>query len=355
MRRWALLLFAVLLLRLLCPTARAAELAGQADPEAGLTQTERELIGDFDPNAAPALGPLLRGLLENLDVLDLDGCLRVLGVCLAAAILCAVFGTEGESGRLASTAACLCVSAAVAGSLHGMLASGVETVTRTHEYVRLLLPGLTVLAAASGHGAAAGAVYSGAAVFFDVLLALLSGLLVPLVRTHAALCAADALLPESGLGKLRDFLNWLLTTLLKWILWGFSAFLTATGLFAGTVDAQKLRAARTVLSGMAPVAGNLVSEAAQSVLSAAGTLKNAVGVYGMAAVLAICLGPFLKLWVCYLTLKLAAALCGTVGAGRVSGLLEKLSGTMGVVVSMTGVSCVLALLVLVLCVRTVIF
>ena len=74
----------------------------------------------------------------------------------------------------------------------------------------------------------------------------------------------------------------------------------------------------------------------------------------MAAVLAICLGPFLKLWVHYLTLKLAGALCGTIGAGRVSGLLEKLSETMGVVVSMTGVSCVLALLVLVLCVRMVI-
>ena len=354
MRRWTVLLSAVLLLLLLCPKAQAAELPGQADPEAGLTDAERELIGDFDPNAAPALGVLLRGLLENLDLLDLDGCLRVLGVCLAAAVLCQVFGSEGESGRLASTAACLCVSAACVGSLHGMLAAGTETITRTHEYVRLLLPGMTVLGTVSGHAGAAGAVHSGAAIFFDVLLALLSGVLVPLVRTHAALCAADALLPESRLGKLRDFLKWLLTTLLKWVLYGFSAFLTASGLFAATVDAQKLRAARTVLSGMAPAAGGLVSEAAQSVLSAAETLKNAVGVYGMAAVLAICLGPFLKLWVHYLTLKLAGALCGTIGAGRVSGLLEKLSETMGVVVSMTGVSCVLALLVLVLCVRMVI-
>ncbi len=137
MRRWAVLLSAVLLLLLLCPTAQAVELSGQADPEAGLTDAERELIGDFDPNAAPALGGLLRGLLENLDLLDLDGCLRVLGICLAAAILCQVFGSEGESGRLASTAACLCVSAACVGSLNGMLAAGTETITRTHEYVRL--------------------------------------------------------------------------------------------------------------------------------------------------------------------------------------------------------------------------
>ena len=353
--RWiARLLLTLVLLWAVAGPAYGVPLIGSTDPEAGLSEAERDLIGAFDPNAAPDVKGILRGLLENLDVLDLDGCLHLLSLCLAAAILCQVLGQEGESGQLAATAACICVSAACIGGLRSMLADGIETVTRTHEYVRLLLPGMTALLTASGNVSGAGALYSAAAVFFDVLLALLSGVLAPLLPVHAALCVADAILPEHRLGKLRDFLKWLLVTLLKWVLYGFSAFLTATGIFAGAVDAQKLRAARTVISGMSPVVGGLVSEASQSILTAAGTLKNAVGLYGMLAVLAICLGPFLKLWLHYLTLKLAAALCGTVGAGRVSGLLEKLSETMGVLVSMTGVSCVLALLVLVLCVRMVI-
>ena len=83
--RWiARLLLTLVLLWAVVVPAYGVPLIGSTDPEAGLSEAERDLIGAFDPNAAPDVKGILRGLLENLDVLDLDGCLHLLSLCLAA-------------------------------------------------------------------------------------------------------------------------------------------------------------------------------------------------------------------------------------------------------------------------------
>ena len=52
-------------------------------------------------------------------------------------------------------------------------------------------------------------------------------------------------------------------------------------------------------------------------------------------------------------MKLTAALCGLFGSDRVGALTEKLSESMGMVVGVTGACCLMTLLILALCVRTV--
>ena len=53
-------------------------------------------------------------------------------------------------------------------------------------------------------------------------------------------------------------------------------------------------------------------------------------------------------------LKLAAALCGLFGKGSQAPLVEKLAQGMGLLLALTGISCLISLMILVLCIRTVI-
>ena len=62
--------------------------------------------------------------------------------------------------------------------------------------------------------------------------------------------------------------------------------------------------------------------AAQTVLAGAGLLKNTVGVFGMVTVLSLCVVPFIRLGVHYVSYKLSAALAGTVADGRLSELIS---------------------------------
>ena len=76
----------------------------------------------------------------------------------------------------------------------------------------------------------------------------------------------------------------------------------------------------------------------------AGLLKNAVGIFGMLAVLAICLTPFLNMAVQYLLYKLTAFLAGIVTQGALAELINALGTAFGLMLGMTG-SCALLLLI----------
>ena len=77
-------------------------------------------------------------------------------------------------------------------------------------------------------------------------------------------------------------------------------------------------------------------------------LKNSVGVFGMLAVLAVCLTPFLRVGVQYLMLKLTAAVSGTVGLPSHVKLIKHFSSAMGYLLAMNG-ACALMALICVVC------
>ena len=72
--------------------------------------------------------------------------------------------------------------------------------------------------------------------------------------------------------------------------------------------------------------------------------EGAIGVFGLLAVLAICLTPFITMAVQYLLYKLAAFLAGTVTQEPLADLIGALGSAFGLMLGMTG-SCALALLI----------
>ena len=326
-----------------------------ADPEAGLPQ---EVIGEIGPYAAETetdlpgrILDLLGKALADLEPLGLREAIRDLGLLLSAALLSALIRTHG--GGLTEAAGCLAVSLICAGGFRSMLGLGRETVEQIHSYLRLLLPGLGALMAASGRLSGSGSVIAGALLAFDVLTALLSGLVIPLISLRAALSAAEAALGADNLEKLRDFLKWAVNSIYKLVFWGFSGILTLTDLFSASADARQVRVLRSAISGMVPGVGAVVSEASRALVSAADSLRASVGTYGLLAVATLCLTPLLRIWLRYLTLRLAAALGGLLGKGRTVDLMGKMAELMGSVLTAAGIACILAMLSLSLCVRTV--
>ena len=116
---------------------------------------------------------------------------------------------------------------------------------------------------------------------------------------------------------------------------------------SGAADALTVQLTRSAIATAVPVVGSILSDATGAVLAGAGMLKSAVGVFGLLAVLAICLTPFVTMAVQYLLYKLAAFLAGAVGPPELRDLIDGLAGAFGLVLGMTG-ACALLLLVSVL-------
>ena len=267
------------------------------------------------------------------------------GICLsvtAAVMLVSVLGSfPGSAKSVTELAGAVAVACLLLNSTNALVRSAVDTVQALSDYGKLLLPVMTTAMAAQGGFTGSAALYTGTAVFDAALGSLISWMLVPIIYIFLVLAVANAALEEELLGKLKQFLKWLASWGLKIVLYVFTGYMAITGVISGTADQTALKAAKLTISGMVPVVGGILSDASETILISAGTVKNAVGVYGLTALIAIAIGPFLRIGIQYLMLKTTASVCATFGSKRITGLISDVSATMGLLLAMTGTMCLL--------------
>lgn len=271
-------------------------------------------------------------------------CIRLIVTILLIRILSSVSNEESNAVRLTGTVVIVLLLLDPIGSVIQLSTS---TVTEMTEYGKLLLPVMTAAMAAQGGTTTSAALYTGTVVFSTFLTTIITRLIVPALYIYLCICVADSAIKQDMLGKIRDFVKWAMTWSLKIVLYVFTGYMSITGVISGTVDASALKAAKLTISGVVPVIGSVLSDTSETILVSAGIMKNAAGVYGIFAVVAIFISPFLEIAIQYLMLKLTSAICNMIGSKQSVSLVNNFSTGMGIVLAMTGTVCVLLLISLV--------
>lgn len=333
-------LFAVLLLifSLALPVS-AAEFQAPAVPKSGQALMPRE-TGSF----GAGLRELTSRALERVrpDVAEAG---RVsLGVFAAVMITAVLRCFSSPVQKTAELAGASTIVLILLNNTNAMIRLGADTVRELTEYGKLLFPVMTAALAAQGGVTVSGALYAGTAAFELLLSQLISGLLIPGVYLFLALGTTNAVCGEEVLKKLRDLIKNLIGWSLKTLLTVFISYMGITGVVSGTTDAVALKVTKMTISSAVPVVGGILSNASEAVLVSAGVMKNAAGVYGILAALAVFLEPFLKIGIQYLVWKLTAAVCLLLGSKELTGLIEDFSTAMGLLLAMTGAACLLLLI-----------
>ena len=336
----------LLLLALTAPVSGAEESAAYGAEE--LFQAAEDYGVSRSDGLSGGIAGVLRRAAETLVPLIRE--MAPAGARLVAvALLCALaqgMVPEGDKGAMQAVelAGALSVTALAVGDVGAMIGLGRQTVEVMDGFSSLLLPVLAALTAATGQVGAA-AVRQGATVLFaDLLMSAMDGLLIPLIYTYVGACCACAAVGSPGLKKVAELIRGGVQGALTVFLLLFVGWLTASGAVAGSADAAAVKTAKMAISRAVPVVGGILSDAAETVLAGAGVLRGTVGAVGLAATLAICLIPFLRLALHYLTYKLAAALAGMVCDMRSCKLMDDIGSAFGLILGMTG-ACALLLLV----------
>lgn len=328
------------------PLAQAEELSEAVGLDGFMGAAEAYLDGYLNVESlsgngfAQGVGAVLSGGMG-----EVKGVLRravksgtlLLGVALVCSLAGAVREELGGGSldpvRLAGAAAVTVIAAADVSVLLGL---GRKALEEMEAFSKLLLPTVTAACAAAGTPAAAAARQAAVLLFLGSLLMLVDRFILPLVYAYIAAQAAGAALGNDGLRRLGALLKWVATGLLSLLITGFVLYLSVTGAVAGNADAMAQKAAKTAISGMIPVVGGILSDAAEAVVAGAGILKGTVGVVGLLAVLAICLSPFLYLGIHYLVYKCAAALTATMLPGPIAGLIDSIGSAFALILGMVG-------------------
>lgn len=229
-----------------------------------------------------------------------------------------------------------------------LVKTGVDTVKQLAEYGKLLIPVLTATLAAQGGVTSSTALYAGTVFFNTILSYVLMNVIVPLVYIYLCVSVAYRVTQDDLLKSIHKFLKWAATWCLKTILYIFLGYIGITGVVSGTTDAATLKAAKLAISGAVPVVGGILSDASEAILVGASVMKNAAGIYGLLAVISICIGPFLEIAVPYILFKFTGSVSSSIAGKRCAGLIEDFSSAMGLVLAMVGTMCIL-LVVSVVC------
>jgi len=330
-----------LLCLVLCPGAAAAE------PEIpGLDQLWESAQGygvTEGEDLEGGLSNLFQDAWSNLGDLLRRSAVTA-GKLLAIAALCALARGAGEDNLQAvEITGALAITALTVSDMGAMIGLGRDTIGKMNIFSDVLLPVMAVLTAATGQATGAAVRQGATMLFVQLLLSLVDGVLIPLIYAYMAVCCAQAAVDSPGLGKIAALLKGAAQGLLTGVLLAFVGYLTASGAIAGTADAAAIKAAKLAMGRMIPVVGSILADAAESVLAGAGILKGTVGAAGLLVVLAICITPFLRLGLHYLTYKVAAALTATIASPRLSQLVDSIGSAFGLVLGMTG-ACALLLL-----------
>lgn len=290
-----------------------------------------------------AIGRLRPELLSSAEI-----CLSLVAVSMLISIASQYTKTNAQTVKLVTA---VCIGLLMFRSTNTFIQTGIETVSKMSDYGKLLLPALTAATAANGAASTSATLYTGCYIFVTILSTIIKKCIVPLIYIYMALSIAGGATNGDIFSGLKKFVKWLSTWSLKTILYIFTGYMGITGVISGSVDAAALKATKMTISGAVPVVGGALAEASDTILISAGVMKNSIGVYGLFVIIAICLGPFLKIGIQYLLLKLTTAICSVFVNKDTNNMLQEMTGSMGLVLAMTGTVCLLLLISIVCFIR----
>jgi stage III sporulation protein AE len=203
---------------------------------------------------------------------------------------------------------------------------------------------MTAALAAQGGITESSALYIGSTVFITVLNALTTRIMIPMIFFYIAFAVSFGAIGDEFLKKSADLIKNAMTWTLKTMLMIFTTYMSISGVISGTTDMAVLKAAKVTISSFVPVVGSILSDASETVLVSAQIAKNAAGVYGIFALLAVFLVPFFRIGIHYLMLKGTFVVSSILCSGRVVDLIGDFSAAMGLLLAMTGAVCVIQLI-----------
>lgn len=353
------LMFALLLLLLLAPTALAAEAEqGSGTAADGAQYVDvggiEEYLGTLDKELAGYLeGFSLRALWDSWLAGDLkldfklifsvlvriffkevaaSGSLlaQLVGVALLSVLLTTLKDSfeKSDISQIGRYVVFLILAGIAIQSFTLAMNSAREAITMMSDFIYAALPVLLPLLAAMGGVSTVSIVHPALLFALSLLMNMMRNFIFPLVYFSAILKLVGQISPKLNIDKFSGLLKDVAMGVMSISVTVFIAFLSLTGLASSSIDGLAVKAVKTASGIFIPVVGRSLAEAFDSVLGTALLLKNVIGVIGALAILFICALPAVKIIAQVLIYKLAAAILEPLGEDQLSKALAGLANSM---------------------------
>lgn len=155
----------------------------------------------------------------------------------------------------------------------------------------------------------------------------ITAVVLPFVLVSTALAIVSKVSSRIQLDKLSNFFNSTVVWILGIVLTVFVGIISIEGSLSSSVDGITAKTAKAAVSNFIPVVGKILGDAVDTVIGCSNILKNAIGIVGVFVVIAICVGPIIKLVILMGLYYLAGAVCQPIADEKIVKLLEEMGNT----------------------------
>lgn len=260
--------------------------------------------------------------------------LHLLGKLLFLAVLCVMLqnlqNSFNQSGiSLLAYSLCYIFLAVIAlTAFYNALMLARETVGYMVGFMEALLPLMITLL--TGVGA-----ITSAALFTPLMLFVVGSVsivvkdvVLPLLLLTASLEFVNYLTEKYRLNNLAGIIKQAAMIVLGFTLVVFVGVITIQGVAGSVADGITLRTAKYATATFVPVVGKMFADTVEVVMGASLLLKNAIGIFGVMAVLFICLFPLIKLFSLIVIIKIAGALVQPMGDEKMAKCLDAMGNNL---------------------------
>jgi stage III sporulation protein AE len=257
--------------------------------------------------------------------------LSLLGKLLVIAVVCTILQTlqsAFEKGTVAKLAYFICFLAVITlaiSSFKVAITTGITTIDKMVEFMKLLLPVLLVLLTTVGGLTTTALLQPFLLVFLNFMSAFTQKIIFPLIFLTAVLCIANNLSAHFKISRLVSSFKQITKVGIGLVLTLFIGVISVEGVAGAVVDGVTLRTAKYMTGAFVPVAGNMFADALDAIMGGSLLLKNALGLTGVLVLGAIILFPVIKILALAVIYRLAAALLQPLGDTLLANTLEEMS------------------------------
>ncbi|MBQ9510896.1 MAG: hypothetical protein IJR55_04320 [Clostridia bacterium] len=314
-------------------------------------QIDELLPDDFRGNTAAeiangmSVGKIINVVLSTLKAL-LPKTLKSISAVLGLVIISSVVGVVRENTAreelkdILSYISAICVCGAAYSVIGNIFAVVREYVSVVGIILKIIIPSVSILAAASGSVtfsvASGGVMYSALA----VLQSLCEGFVLPLIRICLCISFGATALGNDALAGVSASVKKFASVVLSFIMLVFSFVLGIRGVVAASADSAAQKSIKFAASSMIPIVGGAVGDAVGSVSGSVSVVRSVVGVAGAAILLLVTIGPLCALGIYKLAFEFISMAAGMLGLNREAKFLSDVSGAGGFLMAVVSCICV---------------
>ena len=301
-------------------------------------------------------GNLLFASLKDGIIGEAAGMRNLFLLLLLAGILSSLFTVAAQAFKnhqiadIAHFVACLLILLIVLSTFSQAAGIAEALLEKILLFVRLFLPTFMIaLGFSAGTMTAAG--------YYELILLLIYGVEqllmsvgLPAADVYMMLVVMNGLWEEEKLSSLIDLMKKALAGGLKFLLTCITGIGLLQSMVSPVLESLKLTSAAKLLSAI-PGLGGLAEGTAQLLLGSAVLIKNGLGAAAILLLLALCIVPFLKLFLYGAILKLCAGLLGLSADKRLTGCIDRAGDAVFVLLRIvfTALACFLILFAIITC------